>query len=83
MSGILQGIRDALRTTGGVLDSLSTSLTTETKTLADARLKMESQESTYKDQLTTQFTAMQTRVASYKSIQSYLTQQIAAWSNTD
>jgi flagellar hook-associated protein 2 len=83
LSGILQGIRDSLRTSGGILDSLSTSLATETKSLADARTKMTDQESAYKDQLTAQFTAMQTRVASYKSIQSYMTQQIAAWSKSD
>lgn len=81
LSGILQGIRDSLRATGGILDSLSASLNTEKGTLADDRTKMESQESAYKDQLTAQFSAMQTAVASYKSIQSYMTQQIAAWSN--
>jgi flagellar hook-associated protein 2 len=83
LSGILQGIRDSLRRSGGILDSLSTSLATETKSLANARTKMTDQESAYKDQLTAQFTAMQTRVASYKSIQSYMTQQIAAWSKSD
>lgn len=83
LSGILQGIRDGLRRSGGILDSLSTSLATETKSLANARTKITDQESAYKDQLTAQFTAMQTRVASYKSIQSYMTQQIAAWSKSD
>jgi len=83
LSGILQGIRDSMRRSGGILDSLSTSLATETKSLANARTKMTDQESAYKDQLTAQFTAMQTRVASYKSIQSYMTQQIAAWSKSD
>jgi flagellar hook-associated protein 2 len=81
LPGILQSIRDSLRTAGGVLDTLSDSLNTEKTKLADDRTKMESQESTYKDQLTAQFTAMQTAVASYKSIQSYMTQQIAMWSN--
>lgn len=81
ISGILQGIRDSLRATGGILDSLSDSLTAEKKTLADSRTKLDTQESAYKDQLTAQFTRMQTQVASYKSIQSYMTQQIAAWSN--
>jgi flagellar hook-associated protein 2 len=81
ISGILQGIRDTLRATGGVLDSLSTSLNTEKTTLADAKTKMTSDESNYSDQLTKQFTAMQTAVANYKSIQSFMTQQIAQWSN--
>jgi len=81
ISGILQGIRDSLRASGGILNSLSDSLTAEKKSLADNRTKLENQESAYKDQLTAQFTRMQTQVASYKSIQSYMTQQIAAWSN--
>ncbi|HMI20736.1 MAG TPA: flagellar filament capping protein FliD [Sphingomonas sp.] len=83
LSGILQGIRDSLRATGGVLDSLSASLTNQTKSLADAQTKLQTQESAYKDQLTDQFSTMNTRVASYKSIQSYMTQQIAAWSKSD
>jgi flagellar hook-associated protein 2 len=82
ISGVLQGIRDSLRATGGILDSLSTSLATKTKSLADAQTKLQTQESAYKDQLTSQFSTMNTRVASYKSIQSYMTQQIAAWSKT-
>lgn len=83
LSGILQGIRDSLRASGGILASLSDSLSGEKTKLADSRTKLDAQESAYKDQLTTQFTAMQTKVASYKSIQSYMTQQIAAWSNSN
>jgi flagellar hook-associated protein 2 len=82
LSGVLQGIRDSLRATGGVLDTLSSSLTSETQTLADQQTKLQTQEQAYKDQLTAQFSTMNTRVASYKSIQSYLTQQIAAWSKS-
>jgi flagellar hook-associated protein 2 len=82
LSGILQGIRDSLRVKDGILDSLNTSLTNQTKSLADAQTKLQSQESAYKDQLTAQFSTMNTRVASYKSIQSYMDQQIAAWSKT-
>ena len=83
ISGVLQGIRDSLRATGGILDSLSTSLATKTKSLVDAQTKLQTQESAYKDQLTNQFSTMNTRVASYKSIQSYMDQQIAAWSKTN
>ena len=81
LSGILQGIRDSLRASGGILDALNTSFTTEKTSIADARTKMTSDETNYSDQLTKQFTAMQTAVANYKSIQSYMTQQMAAWSN--
>ena len=83
LSGILQGIRDSLRATGGILDALNASFTTEKTSLTTAKTKMTSDESNYSDQLTKQFTAMQTAVANYKSIQSYMTQQIAAWSKTN
>ncbi|HWI87239.1 MAG TPA: flagellar filament capping protein FliD [Sphingomonas sp.] len=82
LSGALQSIRDGLRANTGVLKALSDSLTAETKSLADARIKLTDQESAYKDQLSKQFSTMQTQVASYKSIQSYLTQQIAIWSKS-
>ena len=36
----------------------------------------------YQAQLTKQFTAMQAAVSSYKSIQSYLTQQVALWTKS-
>jgi len=83
LSGILQGIRDSLRANGGILDALSTSFATEKTGIATARTKMTSDESNYSDQLTKQFSAMQTAVANYKSIQAYMTQQIAAWSKTN
>jgi len=82
LSGILQGIRDSLRANGGILDALSSSLTTEKTGLATAKTKMTNDETNYSDQLSKQFSAMQTAVANYKSIQSYMTQQIAAWSKT-
>jgi flagellar hook-associated protein 2 len=75
LSGILQG-------NGGILDALSSSLTTEKTGLATAKTKMTNDETNYSDQLSKQFSAMQTAVANYKSIQSYMTQQIAAWSKT-
>jgi len=81
IGGILQGIRDSLRATGGILDTLSQSLTTAKTALADQKTQLTTQENAYQSQLSTQFTAMQTAVANYKSIQSFMTQQIAQWSN--
>ena len=81
LGGALQAIRDSLRASGGVLTSLSTQLTTEKSSLATQRTKMESDETSYSDRLTKQFATMQTRVSNFKSIQSYLTQQIAVWTN--
>jgi flagellar hook-associated protein 2 len=82
LGGALQSIRDMLRASGGALDSLSTSLTAEKTKLASDRTTMEDAESAYKDRLTTQFSKMDTRVAAYKSIQSYLEQQVAVWTKS-
>ncbi len=82
IGGILQGIRDQLRATGGILDTLSDSLTAAKSSLADAKTALTNQENTYQSQLSAQFTAMQTAVSNYKSIQSYMTQQIAQWSKS-
>lgn len=87
LMGVLQAISDdLLRNKGandqGALTALSTTLTAQTKSLSDSRDKLTTQEKTYSDQLTTQFTAMQTAVSSYKSIQSFMTQQIASWSKS-
>jgi flagellar hook-associated protein 2 len=81
LGGALQAIRDALRQSGGVLDALSSQLTSEKTSLADQRTTMEDDETTYRTRLQNQFATMTTRVTNYKSIQSYLTQQIAVWTN--
>ncbi len=84
--GVLQGIRDDLlkntTTAKGALTAASDTLTTKGKSLTAARDKLTAQETAYSDQLTKQFTAMQTAVSNYKSVQSYMTQQIAAWSKS-
>ena len=79
LGGALQAIRDALRGTSGTLTSLSSQLSTEKTSLATQRTKIEDDQSAYEDRLKSQFSKMDTRVAAYKSIQSFLTQQIDAW----
>lgn len=86
LMGVLQGISDDLLrnksdSNKGALTALSDTLTAQTKSLTSDRDKLTTQEKTYSDQLTKQFTAMQSAVSSYKSIQSFMTQQIASWSN--
>ena len=87
LMGVLQGISDDLLRNNssndqGVLIALNTTLTAQTKSLTSDRDKLTTQEKTYSDQLTKQFTAMQSAVSSYKSIQSFMTQQIASWSKS-
>jgi flagellar hook-associated protein 2 len=84
--GILKGISDELlknksSTEKGALTALNETLTAQTKSLTNDRDKLQAQETAYTNQLTKQFTAMQSAVSSYKSVQSYMTQQIAMWSN--
>lgn len=83
LGGALQAIRDLLRNSGGALASLGTQLATEKTNLATQRTKMQDAESAYKDRLAAQFGKMDTRVAAYKSIQSYLEQQVAVWTKAD
>jgi len=84
--GVLQGIRDDLLkntvTAKGALTAAGDTLSTKSKSLTAARDKLTAQEAAYSAQLTKQFTAMQNAVSSYKSIQSYMTQQIAQWSKS-
>jgi len=86
LMGVLQGISDDLLrnksdSNKGALTALSDTLNAQTKSITADRDKLTTQEKTYSDQLTKQFTAMQNAVSSYKSIQSFMTQQIASWSN--
>lgn len=83
LGGALQAIRDSLRSTGGVLDGLSSQLTTEKSNLTDELSKISSDSQNYRDQLTSQFSAMSTRVAAFKATQSYLQQQIDVWTKSN
>jgi len=82
LGGALKALSDSLSSSNGLLSALSDSLTAETKSLSDARDKLTTQETAYSDQLTAQFTAMNSRVSAYKNIQSYMTQQIANWTKS-
>jgi len=80
ISGALKAIKDALRnSTTGLLTTMNDTLTTAKTKLADQRTKLTSDQSAYSDRMTSQFTAMNTRVAAFKATQSYLTQQINIW----
>jgi flagellar hook-associated protein 2 len=79
LAGALQAITKQITNTGGLLDTLNTSLTTAKTNLATARTQLTTDESNYTSRLQTQFTAMNTAVAAYKSTQSALTQQVDEW----
>jgi len=82
---------------GGALSAIATSAT-DTKTglaastsrytavksdLADQQDKLNTLEDAAKTRLTQQYSAMDSQVAAYKSTQSFLTAQIAAWNKPD
>lgn len=81
IGGALQSIRDALRSSTGALTTTQDMLTAQAKKISDDNDALTAQIAAYHDRLVTQFGAMDSQVASYKSIQSYLTQQIAVWTN--
>jgi len=83
LGGALQAIRDSLRSGGGVLEALSGQLTSEKTDLTSQLAKISTESESYRDRLTTQFSAMSTRVAAFKATQSYLQQQIDVWTKSN
>jgi len=69
---------NAANTTYGLAASTATYTVAQSK-VADAQDKAKTDAQTMTDRLTSQFSNMDTIVASYKSTQTFLTQQIAAW----
>lgn len=82
---------------GATLDALSTSAistvtglgastatyTAQQSTVSDAQAKLQTDESNETTRLTQQYAAMNSKVAAYKSTQTFLTNQIAAWNKSD
>lgn len=83
LGGALQAIRDALRGRGGPIASSQERLAAEAKSIAQARTAMEVRAAAYYEQLVASFAGMEKQVAGFKSTQSFLTQQIDLWSNSD
>ncbi|SFS09249.1 flagellar filament capping protein FliD [Sphingomonas jatrophae] len=83
LGGALQAIRDSLRGTSGALTTASTRFAAEAKAIAADRTKMESRIATYKAQLETSFTAMESRMSLLNATKTQLTNQIAQWNKSD
>ncbi len=94
---MLNGSADGKTGLGAVLNAITTSATNTTiglgasqtrytaaqSAIADAEAKIADQSAAMTTRLTQQFSSMNARVSSYKSIQSFLTNQIAAWNKSD
>jgi len=81
LSGALAAIKDALTSSSGVLTASQKRLENEKDSIATEQEKLTTRDTNYREQLTKQYTAMQTALLAYNSTQSYLTQQIKLWNN--
>lgn len=83
ISGALAALVSAFEADSGLLGTMETRLETEGDRLADDRTALDDRKTAYQARMNSQLTKMQTAVSSYKSIQSYLDQQVAIWTNSD
>jgi flagellar hook-associated protein 2 len=72
-------VRDTLVANDGPLDTASDAYAAIGKRLSRERERMEENDLRLREQLQTQFTAMERQVTLLNSTRSYLDQQIAAW----
>ena len=79
--GVLSSIVSDMTSTTGALTASQNHYTDDKTKISDDQTELTARDTTYRDQLSTQFTAMQTALLAYNSTQSYLTQQIKVWTN--
>ena len=83
LGGALSALRDKLRGSTGTLTASSKSFASEAASLVKERERMEARAVAYEGQLKRNFSSLDARVGAYKATQSYLTQQIAMWTNSN
>lgn len=84
--GVTAAMQSISLNAGSTIFGLGASMNTylqKQSALATAKDDLSTQSSTMTDRLTQQFASMNARVAAYKSTQSFLTAQIAAWNKPD
>lgn len=79
--GVLSSIVTNLTSSSGALTASQNTYNDQKAEIATQEQALTDQDTSYRAQLTTQFTAMQTALLAYSSTQSYLTQQIKVWTN--
>ena len=82
LDALLASLTTAATDTSFGLGASTTSYTVAQSTISDQQSALTDQESDTTTRLTAQFASMQTAVSSYKSIQTFLTNQIAAWNKS-
>lgn len=83
LSGAVARMEKELGGAGGTFSATQARFDREAKALTDETTAITARSTAYSDSLTRQFTAMERAVASYKSIGSFLTQQIDSWNNSN
>ena len=83
LAGSLRAISDSLTAASGPLVTSRERLRREAKAIAEDGEKLDRSATRYEEQLLRTFAAMDSRVAGLRATQSYLTQQIAIWNNSD
>lgn len=83
LPAILKAISAAATSTTSGLGVSATRYTAQQEDIADEQAKIVVQSEAMNTRLTQQFSSMNSRVAAYKSIQTFLTNQIAAWNRSD
>ena len=81
LQGALDSIKSDLTASSGQLTVSQKKLETEKSAISSAKEKLTARDTVYRDQLTAQFSRMQSALAAYSSTQSYLSQQIKLWTN--
>ncbi|TZG28942.1 flagellar filament capping protein FliD [Sphingomonas montanisoli] len=83
IAGALEAIKTSLTASSGALTASQTRLDTEKKTISDEKEKLTVRDAAYREQLTKQYTSLQTRLRAYSSTQSFITQQIEQWNKSN
>ena len=81
LQGALDAIKSDLTASSGQLTVSQKKLENEKSAITTAKEKLTAKDVVYREQLTAQFTRMQSALLAYSSTQSYLTQQIKLWTN--
>ncbi len=83
LGAVLASFAAAATSTTTGLGASQTRYTAAQSAILDAKAKIADQSDAMTTRLTQQFSSMNSRVSSYKSIQTFLTNQIAAWNKSD
>ena len=81
LQGALDAIKNEMTARSGQLTTSQKKLENEKAAISDSKEKLTTKDTAYRDQLTKQFTRMQSALLAYSSTQSYLTQQVKLWTN--